>query len=98
MDDDQNQVQLPLQKALRTYWKNMIGVALFPSVSFIGGEVFHIPFEVFLLPFFAVFLHAGWPCFKGKAPYMFWIVALGIYMAGGYVAIILLEIIRAFTA
>lgn len=50
-----------LPEALRTYWWTLTGLALFPSIFFVGGEFLHIPFEFFMLPFFAVGFLAGWP-------------------------------------
>lgn len=55
---DQNS-KMSLPDALRHYWPNLIGVALFPSVFFIGVEIFHIPFLVFVPLFFLVCGLAG---------------------------------------
>jgi len=90
-------VPAPLRDALRHYWWALLGVALFPAAAFIGGEVLHIPFEYFILPFFAVALLAAWPCVSGRAPYTFWLVAISVYMLGGAIAVMLLQVVRAVT-
>jgi hypothetical protein len=101
----QNQ-RLELSEAIRRYWTNLIGVALFPSVFFLsvgplrsflsvsGQAVFAclIPF------FFAVSLHAGWPYLRHRAPYTFWLVACAVWMAGGVLGLILLGVINAIIA
>jgi hypothetical protein len=78
----------PLGDALRTYWWTLIGLAAFPTMVTIG-ESLHVPAEFFALPFFAVAMLAAWPCFSGRAPYSFWIVAGGIWLLGGIVASLL---------
>jgi hypothetical protein len=88
----------PLREALRTYWWTLLGVALFPPIFFVGGELLHVPFEVFMLPFFAVAFLAGWPWFSGRAPYSFWLVACGVWLLGGILAVILGGLIRAIMA
>jgi hypothetical protein len=90
-------VRGPLGRALRLYWWSLIGIALFPSVAFIGGDVLHIAFEYFVLPFFAVTFLAAWPWFSGRAPYSFWLVALVVYMLGGLFAVLLVQVARAAT-
>ncbi len=90
-------VRVPLGEALRLYWWALVGIALFPSAAFIGGDVFHIPFEFFMLPFFAVTFLAAWPSYSGRAPYSFWLVAMVVYMLGGGLAAALVQVIRAVT-
>jgi hypothetical protein len=51
---------------------------------------------VFVPFFFLVCGIAGWPVVTRHAPYMFWIVAMSIWMGGGLLAVILLQIIKAF--
>jgi hypothetical protein len=51
-----------------------------------------ILFEYFALPFVAGALLAAWPHLSGRAPYSFWLVATGVWLGGGVLAIILLEI------
>jgi hypothetical protein len=88
----------PLREAIRCYWKNLIGIALFPTVAIVGGDVLHIPFDYLLLPFFAVGFLAAWPCMSKKAPYTFWLVAISVYMAGGVLAVFLSSAIRLISA
>jgi hypothetical protein len=59
----------------------------------IGGEYFKIPFEFFIFPFFGVGFLAGWPVLSGRAPYSFWLVAMGLWLASGICASILLQLI-----
>jgi hypothetical protein len=84
----------PLREVIRCYWKNLIGVALFPSVAVVGGEGFHIPFVYLVLPFFAVSFLAARPYLSGKAPYTFWLVAMFVWIAGGVLAVFLSCAIR----
>lgn len=84
-----------LAESLRTYWWTFIGVGVFPTVFFIGGEFLHIPFEVFMLPFFAVAGVAGWPWFSGRAPYSVWLVACAVWFFGGIVGVIISGLIRS---
>jgi len=94
MTEEKQKVKLSLEVALSRYWKYLIGVALFPFVFFFGGEFFHIPFAVFVIPFFAVGLLAAWPLFRFGAPYLFWIVAMGVWMGGIILAVVLFQIIN----
>jgi hypothetical protein len=89
------QVRVPLGRALRLYWWALIGIALFPSAAFFGDEVLHIAFKYFILPFFAVTFLAAWPWFSGRAPYSFWLVAMVVYMLGGFLAVLLVQVARA---
>jgi hypothetical protein len=84
----------PLREALRVYWKALIGIALFPTIALVGGDLLHIPFDYVVLPFFAVCLLAAWPYLSGKAPYTFWLVAMLVYLAGGFLAVLLGYAIR----
>ena len=87
--------RLDLKESLRRYWTNLIGVALFPSVFFLSLTFAPVPVPVifaFLMPmFFAVSLHAGWPYLRQGAPYTFWLVACGAWMAGAVLSLMLLE-------
>ena len=60
--------KLSLPEALRRYWMNLIGVAVFPTAFFIGGEIFHVPFWVFVPFLFLVGGLAGWPYLTRRAP------------------------------
>ena len=88
----------PLGEALRVYWWALIGLAAFPSAVGVAGELFHVPYEYFALPFFAVALLAGWPYFSGRAPYTFWLVACGIWLLGGIAAALASQIVRALVS
>jgi hypothetical protein len=88
-------VRASLGASLRRYWWALIGIALFPSAAFVGGDVLHIAFEYFALPFFAASFLAAWPWFSGRAPYSFWLVAVVVYMLGGFLAVLLVQLVRA---
>jgi hypothetical protein len=90
--------KMTVPQALRRYWVNLLGVALFPSACFIGIEVYRVSFWVFLPFFFLVCGLAGWPYLTRRAPYAFWLVACGIWMAGVMLGGLLLEIIKALKA
>ena len=93
--------KLSLSEALRSYWVNLIGVAVFPFVFFIGGGVFHFPFLVIAPLFFVLCGLACWPVLTRRAPYSFWIVACGIWTAAGFLAflaLVLFKIVKAFVA
>ena len=90
--------KLTVSEALRLYRMNLIGVAVFPSVFIIGEEIFHIPFLVFAPLFFLALGLAGWPYLTRRAPHSFWIVACGIYMGGGLLAVFLLQILNIIKA
>ena len=84
----------PLREALRIYWKALIGIALFPAVAFVGGDFLHIPFDYVILPFFTVCFLAAWPYLSGRAPYTFWLVAMLVFLAGGFFAALLSYAVR----
>ena len=83
-----------LRDALRLYWWCLVGLAVFPTAVMLGEKLLHLPFEVFILPFFAVGLLAGWPHFSGRAPYTFWLVACLVWLLGGVVGIALTQLVR----
>jgi hypothetical protein len=86
-----------LGEALRSYWWTLIGVAVFPTIVIVGAELLAIPFEFFILPFFAVCFLAGWPYLSGRAPYSFWLVAMCVWLGGGGFAALALQLLRVMT-
>jgi hypothetical protein len=84
-----------LLEAIRVHWKNLIGIAIFPPATFIGVEILHIPALIFVPFFFAALGIAGWPYLTRRAPYMFWIIALGVWMGAAVIGITAVQIIRA---
>jgi hypothetical protein len=92
----QRRQPLPLRDAIRAYWWTLIGLAAFPTVLFVLGERYQMPFEYFALPFFAVGLLAGWPYFSGRAPFSFCLVLGGVWMAAGIVATLIAQLMRTF--
>ena len=87
-----------IREALRVYWWTLIGIAIFPAIFIIGGEVFKIPFEFFVLPFLCVGFLAEWPHLSGKVPCSFWLVAMGLWFVGGIFAAILMQFIQTLLA
>ena len=106
MDTSAQNQKLALSDALRRYWTNLIGVAVFPSVFFLSigplRALWSVPFPALflvLIPvFFAVCIHAGWPYLRHRAPYTFWIIACGVWMAGAVLGLILLGVVNAIAA
>jgi hypothetical protein len=90
--------RLELNVALRRYWKHLIGVALFPIVAFAGIEIFHLPFGALIPVFFAVNFLAAWPYLARRAPYTFWLTAMGVWMAAAFVGLLLLQLLRFILA
>ena len=80
--------KLRLSHALRLYWKNLIGLGLFPPVCVFGLSL-GIPFVLLAVPFFAVAIVAAWPYLRYRAPYSLWLVACAVWMAGGILAVVL---------
>ena len=83
-----------MPEALRAYWPFLIGIALFPSFLSIGTSIYEKSFDYFVIPFFAVCFLAAWPCISGRASYAFWIIAVIVFMAGGILAVLLLQILK----
>jgi hypothetical protein len=86
--------RLNLGIALRRHWPYLLGVALFPSFAMIATGIFHLPFPFLILPFFAAFLLATWPYATKRAPYSFWLVAMGVWMGGGFLGVLVLQLLR----
>lgn len=84
----------PPEDPLRSYWKKLTGVAIFPTVGFVGCGLLRIPPAVMALPFFAVFLYAAWPILTKKVPYSYWGIAMGVWMAGVAVGLILFTLLE----
>jgi len=94
VNDVNKEPRLSLGVALRRYWRYLLGVALFPSVAFPAVVLFHVPFTFFILPFIAVMLVACWPCAKKRAPYLFWITAMGVWGGAGAVGVWVTQLLR----
>ncbi len=74
-----------LPTALGRYWYHLTGVASFASIM----TLFHLPALAVPPLFFGSALFAAWPTITKRAPYSFWIVAVGVWMGGGLLAAIL---------
>jgi hypothetical protein len=84
--------KLPLKQALRAYWWTLIGISALPAIMVVGQV---LPFEFIIVLFFGVCFTAMWPVISGRAPYMFWLVAMGLYLMGGMVAAVVARLIRS---
>ena len=82
---------LPLNQALRVYWKNLIGVALFPPVLFIGGSVYNLTFGILFPLFFGAGFSALWPLLKRRVLFDFWAVAMVVWMVIIILSIVALQ-------
>jgi len=78
-----------LRECLREYWWCLIGLGAFPVVFLVFGERWQLPFDYFILPFFAVGFLAGWPYFSGRAPFSYVLVMGAVWLLGGIVSGIL---------
>jgi hypothetical protein len=92
---DETNRTLTARRAFLTYWWTWIGLAVLPLVAFVGGELFHLRFDFFTLPFFGLFFLAYWPAASGRAPrwsYMF--LVMGTWFAGGVIASLVTALIH----
>ena len=83
---------LPLNQGLRVYWKNLIGVALFPPVFFIGGSIYNLSFGMLSPLFFGAGFAALWPVLKRRVSFDYWAVAMGIWMVSIILSIVALQL------
>jgi len=85
-------IKQPIEIAVRLYWWCLPGVFILPGIMFVSVEIFNIPLEFVAVLFFAVMLLAMWPVFSKRASYAFWLVAMALFMGGGIVASIILNV------
>jgi hypothetical protein len=85
--------KLPLKQALRAYWWTLIGISALPAIMVIGQQV--LPFEFIIILFFGFCFPAMWPVLSGRASYIFWLVAMGLYFMGGMIAAVLERLITS---
>ncbi len=74
------QVRASLAQSLRTYWGTLVGIAILPAAMWIAQK--HFSVEIALALFVGVGFIAVRPVLSGRAPYSFWYVAMGLYVAG----------------
>ena len=84
-----------MAEAARIYWRSLAGVAILGPVLLVTSRFIEIPFWIVLVPFFVVMGLAMWPWLSGRAPYTFWILAVGVWVAGGLVGTLTLRLINA---
>lgn len=92
MNPGRKRCKLPV--AMRLYWKYLIGVAVFSPLSKVSTEVFHIPFNYWMIAFLTVGVLAIWPRYKLDAPYSFVIVAAGIWLVGCLCGELIYQIVK----
>lgn len=86
---------LPLPDALRRYWLTLAGVCLFPTLAFVGFELFGIRAAWVIVPlFFVTFLFAMRPVATRRAPFAFWLVVIALWSASAFPAMILVQLIK----
>jgi hypothetical protein len=76
------------------YWKNLIGVVIFPPVFFIAVGRFGLSFGVLLPFFFASGYAALWPWLKGRVYYDFWMVAMGLWTGSILISAVILQFFK----
>jgi hypothetical protein len=84
----------PLRVALRLYWWCLIGVFLLPTIMVVGEEILKLPSETFVPLFFVVMFLSFWPVLSQRATSAFWLVAMGLWIGGGFLAVGIMIIIR----
>jgi len=82
------------EEAKGRYWKNLVGLALYPMAFFFASEFTLLPFWLLLIGMFVVAGIAASPVLSRNAPYNFWLLAIGVWMAGGMVAVVLVALVR----
>ena len=86
---------LPLPDALRRYWLTLAGVCLFPTLAFVGFELFGIRAAWVIMPlFYVTFLFAMKPVGTRRAPTTFWLVVVALWSASAFPAMILVQLIK----
>ena len=88
MESASTRHRVALAEAVRIYWRSLAGVATFGPLLLVTDTFIEIPFWIVLFPFFLVMGLAMWPWLSGRAPYTFWVLALGVWMAGGFVGVL----------
>jgi hypothetical protein len=79
------------------YRRHLIPLFLFPSFAFVGELL--LPKELtsaILIPLFlAICIYAGLPYLTKKASYGYWMLAMGVWIAGIVPAIFMVVVLRA---
>jgi len=78
-----------LGRSLRRNWMFLVGAASFGPGMFFLDRLHGVPTTVYGILFFASLGPAIWPVISGRAPFEFWAVALALWMASGFVFMIL---------
>lgn len=86
---------LSLGEAARKYWHHLLVMGLFPTVAFVGGGYFHIPFGFFIPLFFASVIYGQWPIITKRVPYTFQFVLGAVWLGGGVFAGLVASVISA---
>lgn len=88
--------RVPIEEGLRLYWRHLIPITILPIVGMPVIEFVGKPwaFWAFIPLFLFSGFYAGYPYLKKNVTYLFWIVALGFWMAGGMVGIMIVFVLR----
>jgi hypothetical protein len=80
--------RIPLNKAMRLYWRHFIPLTLFPTVALLTVGQSKKPWAFWLVApfFFGAGYYANLPYLRGKAPYSFCAMAGVFYLCGGILA------------
>lgn len=78
---------LPMVEALRRYWKQWIGLAVYPLPMALGVEWLGVPFIVALIPFPILFVIAIQPYGNKCADFAYGFAVMLLFFGGGGVAI-----------
>ena len=80
---------LPLPQSAKRFWPHLVPVMLFPSfaVVLLSRRQESWAHWLMLGAFAATSICAMWPTLKGRAKYSFWLLACGLYLGGGVLAI-----------
>ncbi len=75
-----------LREATRRYWFYLFGMAVFPAATLVGVTQLQLPTPAAGVLFVVLCGFTMWPVITKRAPYGFWLVALGAWTVGCLVA------------
>jgi FtsH-binding integral membrane protein len=93
------QPELTFLVAVHRYWKNLVGVALLPSLLCIAALYSHWPKEimalVFVVALIVVAVIAALAWLTGKAPYALWKIACMTWVGRWLLAVLVNYVLKA---
>ena len=94
--------KLPVREAVPRYWRQLLGVILFPPVALTTTNLAPLQpdllFFIFTLLFFASMAPVIWLLVTGRVRYSFWLAAMGVYFAAGILTSVVYQFVRAVAA